>query len=188
MTLSENQSLPAKKMRRDLDHEFVPLLINELSELACRMARRGLLQPNSVANRELSRIIDKFGNTVLNRAKQYFLEHVDPRDSQVKFEIFLNSVISYIYSTVLPSQLSKPPFEQWKMPLESSQENLLKWVKAEADILFPKLERSVINTQKIKDIIKAAWNDPVLSKVISTGIITFIGLIWLMISGFIKYK
>lgn len=177
MTLIENQTLPAKKIKRDLEFEFVPRLINDLGELACDMAKRGLLGHNSVADRGVYLITRKFSEDVTKKATQYFLEHRDVTSTQAKYESFMNSVIEHIYSLMLSTQFSRPPFEGWKAPLEPIKQDILKRVKIEADILFSTRNPKITRVQAIKDKVKTIWHDPVMSKVISNGIIALLGLL-----------
>lgn len=177
MTLIEDQTLPAKKIKRDLEFDFVPKLINDLGELACDMANRGLLGRNSVADRGVYLITKKFSEDVTQRATQYFLEHRDVTSTQDEYESFMSSVIEHICSLMATKQFSRPPFENWKAPLEPIKQEMLTRVKTEADILFSTLSPKVTKVQVIKDKVKIIWHDPVMSKVISSGIISLLGLL-----------
>ncbi len=174
MTFIEDQTLPAKKIRRDLEYEFVPKLISDLGDLACDMAKRGLLGGNSVATRGVYLITNKFSDDVTKKATEYFIEHRDASDTPAKYEAFMNSVIEHI-SLVLSTKFSRPPFDKWDSPLESIKQKMLKRVITESDIFFSLPKLKVTFFQRIKNIVKFLWNDPVWSKVISYGIIAFLG-------------
>jgi hypothetical protein len=177
MTLIEDQTLPAKKIKRDLEFDFIPNLINDLGELACDMANRGLLGRNSVADRGVYIITKKFSEDLTQRATQYFLEYRDATSTQAEYESFMNSLIEHIYLLMATKQFLRPPFEDWKAPLEPIKQEIQKRVKTEADIIFSAWNPKVTKVQAIKDKVKTIWHDPVISKVIASGIIALLGLL-----------
>lgn len=135
MDFLNNNSLAAKKLKRDLEHELVPKLNNELGEVALDMNRRGLLGGNSVAERDIYRTTKRFGDEVIQKAIAYFMEHNTTTADLPEIMNFLTSAIDYA-AFILKNKFSRPPYDSWSAPLEGVIGGLRKRAKDEAEILL----------------------------------------------------
>lgn len=137
MVFLQLQSLPAKKVRRDLEQELVQQLLDDRNNLLNDMGRRGLLGPNSNGETGVYRIAKKFGQEVMKRASKYFMEHRVLEEDKTEYEVFMDTVLQYICSVVIFPEFSHPPFNGWNHSLNTIKAELWRWVDAESDVLFP---------------------------------------------------
>lgn len=136
MLFLQLQSLPAKKVRRDLEQELVQQLLDERNALFSDMSRRNLLGPSSMGETGVYRIAKKFGQEVMKRASNYFMEHRAPEEDKPEFESFMEKVLEYTYSIIM-TELSRPPFNGWIHSLNTLKAELWRWVEADSAVLFP---------------------------------------------------
>ncbi|MBP2635505.1 MAG: hypothetical protein H6Q72_1412 [Firmicutes bacterium] len=137
MSFLQLQSLPAKKIRRDLEQELIQQLLDERNNLFSDMSTRGLLGANSIGETGVYRISRKFGLEVLKRSSNYFLEHRSPTNDRTEYESFMHDVIEYIYSVIIVPEFSRPPFNGWNHSLNTIKLEFERWIQTEAEVQFP---------------------------------------------------